>query len=389
MPLKLTRKELYDLVWATPRTEIAKQFEISDVRLGKLCREMNVPAPPPGYWANLAGSRRRRKYAKPPLTYTLAERIEEDHAAVWASFPDFDPKNFDQPVPPPPVMPYSLEETLERYRLLVDQAPMPKAIRERHLITQKFATEDERLARLAKQYSWEKPKFQSPEGEELLQGLNKLLWMWTDFGFKPRSSGYRNIRMWIGRGGHGRSFEITRTAPAPTHGRRPTKSGPTGFELWFDTQTWEHQSKKPALVFPAFNRFVLRSIAVMTIEDWEKGFRESVKRRYDWAVSERKEAIEQAELARERDRQSKAAEFQALFDSRQKLLHNAISNAARSDQIRSLVRALDGRIGLCMEEVPAFEHWRSWAMSEAEANDPEARSLAHLNDWFEKFRLAR
>ncbi len=48
MPLKLTRKELYDLVWAKPRTEIAKQLEISDVRLGTLCREMNVPAPPRG-----------------------------------------------------------------------------------------------------------------------------------------------------------------------------------------------------------------------------------------------------------------------------------------------------------------------------------------------------
>jgi hypothetical protein len=53
MPLNLTRKELFDLVWAKPRTEIAKQFEISAVRLGKVCREMNVPAPPRGYWANL------------------------------------------------------------------------------------------------------------------------------------------------------------------------------------------------------------------------------------------------------------------------------------------------------------------------------------------------
>ena len=202
MPLNLTRKELYDLVWAKPRTEIAKQFEISSVRLGKLCREMNVPAPPRGYWANLAGRRRKRKYIKPPLTYNVAERIEEEPAVGWASFPDFDPKKFDQDVPPPPDMPYSLEETVERYRLLAYQAPMPKATRGAHPITQKLITEDERRATLAWQSSWEKPKFESPEGKELLQGLNQLLWMWTDLGFKTRSIGYRDISLRIGRGGY-------------------------------------------------------------------------------------------------------------------------------------------------------------------------------------------
>jgi hypothetical protein len=387
MPLNLTRKELYDLVWAKPRAEIADQFEMSDVRLGKLCREMNVPAPPRGYWANVAGRRKKRKYIKPPLTYNLAERIEEDHGAIWASFPDFDPKNFDQDTPPPPVMPYSLEETLGRYRLLVEQAPMPKATRGLHPISQKFVSEDERLAKLAKQYSWYDPKFQSPDGEKLLEGLNQLLWMWTDLGFKPTSSGYRNISMRIHCGSYSRSFEVTRTAPARIQGRRPAKRGPAGFEFWFNTQTWERQSKNPDLTFPAFNRAVLRSIAFLTIEHWEKEFRESVKRNYDWKVSERKEAIKQAELARERNRQRKAAELQALLDSRQELLQNAISSTARSDEIRSLVQALDERIGPRLGEVPAFEHWRSWALSEAEAIDPRVRSVAHLNKWFEKFRL--
>ena len=86
MSLNLTRKELYELVWAKPRSEIAKLFQISDVRLGKLCRKKNVPAPPRGYWASATARRRKKKYLKPPLTYTVAEHIEEDHAAVWASF---------------------------------------------------------------------------------------------------------------------------------------------------------------------------------------------------------------------------------------------------------------------------------------------------------------
>ena len=69
------------------------------------------------------------------------------------------------------------------------------------------------------------------------------------------------------------------------------------------------------------------------------------------------------------------------------MLQNAISSAARSDQIRSLVNDLDERIRQHGVDVPAFEHWRRWALSEAEAIDPKARSLAHLTEWFEKFRL--
>jgi len=88
-------------------------------------------------------------------------------------------------------------------------------------------------------------------------------------------------------------------------------------------------------------------------------------------------------------RKRKASELQALLDSRQKLLNHAISNVPRSDQIRALIGALDERIGSHSNEVPAFEHWRSWAPSQAEAIDPRARSLTHLNEWFEKFRLNR
>jgi hypothetical protein len=387
MPLDLTRKQLYDPIWTKPRSQIAKELRVSDVRLGKLCREMNVPAPPRGYWANLAGKRRKRKYEKPPLSYNLAERIEEDHAAVWASFPNFDPKDFDQPIPTPPSIPYSLEEALQRYKLLVDKTPVPKATHGLHPITQKLAAEDERLAKLATQYSWEKPKFQSPGGKELLQGLNQLLWMWTDLGFKPRSHGYRNIGLSIGRSGYRRSFEVIRPEEEPTHGRIIRKTRRPGFELWFDTESWERKSKKPAMIFPTFTRAVLRSIALSIVGHWESGFRESVKRHYDWIVADRKAALEQAEQARKRERQRKAAELKALLDARQKPLKDAVGNVDRSNEIRALVHALEERIGPHVEQVPGFDRWRKWALSEAEVIDPRARSLAELNEWFDEFRL--
>lgn len=55
---RLTREELYGLVWASPMTKVAKQFGLSDVALHKICRKHDVPTPPQGYWA-------KKKFGKP------------------------------------------------------------------------------------------------------------------------------------------------------------------------------------------------------------------------------------------------------------------------------------------------------------------------------------
>ena len=47
MSLDLSRRALYDLVWSRPRAQIAKELGVSDVWIGKQCRAMDVPAPPP------------------------------------------------------------------------------------------------------------------------------------------------------------------------------------------------------------------------------------------------------------------------------------------------------------------------------------------------------
>lgn len=51
--MKLTRKALYDLVWAEPLTNISKRLEISGAELGKRCATANIPLPPNGYWSKL------------------------------------------------------------------------------------------------------------------------------------------------------------------------------------------------------------------------------------------------------------------------------------------------------------------------------------------------
>lgn len=51
--IKLTRDELYRKIWEKPTTKVAAEFGISDVGLGKICRKMDVPKPPLGYWRKI------------------------------------------------------------------------------------------------------------------------------------------------------------------------------------------------------------------------------------------------------------------------------------------------------------------------------------------------
>ena len=51
--MKISRKELYDLVWAETMTSICTRFGLSDFELRKLCKSMNIPTPPVGYWSKL------------------------------------------------------------------------------------------------------------------------------------------------------------------------------------------------------------------------------------------------------------------------------------------------------------------------------------------------
>jgi hypothetical protein len=63
--MKLTRKELYDLVWSEPMTTVCKRFGITDNGLRKHCKSMNIPTPPIGYWAKLQNGKTVEKIQLP------------------------------------------------------------------------------------------------------------------------------------------------------------------------------------------------------------------------------------------------------------------------------------------------------------------------------------
>lgn len=72
--MKLTRKELYDLVWSEPMSTVCKRFGISDNGLRKHCKSMNIPTPPIGYWAK---SQNGKTVERAPLPKDYAGKKQE------------------------------------------------------------------------------------------------------------------------------------------------------------------------------------------------------------------------------------------------------------------------------------------------------------------------
>ena len=57
--LILSRRRLFELVWAKPMTELAHQFGVQPKHLARACDRHDVPRPRPGHWQKLAHGKRR------------------------------------------------------------------------------------------------------------------------------------------------------------------------------------------------------------------------------------------------------------------------------------------------------------------------------------------
>jgi hypothetical protein len=53
MPRRISREELFEMVWTEPFVSLSKKFEISDVGLRKICKRFNIPLPKRGHWQRL------------------------------------------------------------------------------------------------------------------------------------------------------------------------------------------------------------------------------------------------------------------------------------------------------------------------------------------------
>lgn len=64
---RLTREQLYELVWTEPMQVLGPRYGMSDVGLKKACKRLRIPTPGRGYWAQKAVGKAPRRTPLPKL----------------------------------------------------------------------------------------------------------------------------------------------------------------------------------------------------------------------------------------------------------------------------------------------------------------------------------
>lgn len=95
--ITIIREELYEKIWATPLTQLAKELKISEIGLRKKCIKRNIPLPKSGHWSKVRHGKKVRKISLPddedqtpvtlyirddngvPFDPTIDERIKIKH----------------------------------------------------------------------------------------------------------------------------------------------------------------------------------------------------------------------------------------------------------------------------------------------------------------------
>src|SRR5205085_6865750 len=90
--IKLTREELYQKVWAKPATKLAKEFGISDVALGKICKRLDIPKPFPGYWQQIEAGHKVKPTPLPQLKQGIPSEVVIYPTPAGTPFQPQDPK---------------------------------------------------------------------------------------------------------------------------------------------------------------------------------------------------------------------------------------------------------------------------------------------------------
>lgn len=63
----MDRAELFERVWSLPVSKLAEKWGITGTGLKKVCRRVQIPVPPRGYWAKLKAGHRLKRPNLPPL----------------------------------------------------------------------------------------------------------------------------------------------------------------------------------------------------------------------------------------------------------------------------------------------------------------------------------
>jgi hypothetical protein len=377
MAKRLSRKELYELVWSEPLKILAPRFAISDVALKKACARAEVPTPGLGHWAKKAAGKSMSQVALPERPPGMDDEvvIGAGHG-YWHS--GWSEEELVGPLPLPPEFEEPIERVRERIAKTVGKVTVPREVRIWHPTVEKLLKEDEqrRERQRASSFpsSWDAPRFDTPFERRRLRVLNALVLAAGMMNGKPSISDHegRNIHLTF----HQRHIAIRLDRLKRARHRGSTANSTDADEAKLSLsilQILGSESIRIAWQDDDQGKLETRvvEIAIEIILTAELQYREGSVRSYEWRV-QRKAELEEEE--RERKRQAERAERDRQKRLEQARIDRLLKSATAFQQagaIRKYVEAIRAtQTDNATSSGEELERWCQWALAEAERIDP-------------------
>lgn len=393
MATRLSRKELYDLVWSEPIKVLAARFGISDVALRKTCDRAQVPTPERGYWA-------KKEVGKETPQAEFTERAPGmDDEVIVAGGSDYryhhglTEEELLAPIPQAPEFSEPIEQVRKRIQMVIGQVMVPNKVTAWHPVIQRLLREDEkrREKQRASGYSWDAPLFDTPFERRRLRILNSLFLAINKMNGKPYVYGreYGRESREIRIGFYQQYISISLDPPKPPRrgavaGEKTTKSEEPALVL---TILDAGHSEKSLLTWQdnGVDRVEqhLTEAAIEIVLTAEVQYRKRALSHHQWLIERRTQLGEeqrQKKLAAERAERERQIRLEEKRIERLLLDAEAFQQA---DVIRKYVEAI------CSDERnwekfegEKLEQWRRWALGQADSIDPvqDGAFLRAMND---------
>lgn len=375
---RISRQQLYSMIWEEPMKKVAPKFGISDVALSKICRRHNIPRPPRGYWAKLAAGKRVTQVPLPDRGLGLPKEIEFGGKRRWQyTLPD-DPTQIE--IPPRPVFSESFAQLDARVRKLVGKVVVPRDLSRAHPQVQKLLdADDERREKYLKspyKFSSDAPLYESPYEKRRLRLVSAIFSALSKCGMRANSLGKDPGCFCFKIGEEDLSFTLDNPG-VERHDWRSNedlnRSGklPLSLEIrayrvgdeiklkWQDTPDRKLERQ-------------LKDIVVTMIVAGELKYRNSLAWQRDWLIERKADLIEQAKRRAEEERRRLEEE---LARRQQARIDRLLAEATALQQARTIREYVDA-VRLSVAESGAsgagfeVDDWAVFALEQADRIDP-------------------
>lgn len=165
------REKLYEEVWEKPVVQVAAAYGVSDVMIHKICKSLDIPVPPRGYWARVrAGEKIKKAHlpAKEGANQIVGYKTYKETKVIKEQSLDFLPEDKRQKV----------LLIAEQIRLTDDKEKLHKKIREYHTKVREWNKNDrkeEKAQKGFKNYSTSPPFLAGVISSVTLPRIHRIL----------------------------------------------------------------------------------------------------------------------------------------------------------------------------------------------------------------------